>query len=245
METTKLFQIVRRMPKGALLHAHIGATVDLSWVFMQAIWTPGMGIACSVALDSREAREKEMVRFAFVSGELGVGGSIWEKGYEPGRMVSLREAAESFPKGGKEGFVGWMKDRCSITQEESLQPHLGVDDVWRKLSAGFVMLHPILYYEPLLRGFIRKLLITLLEDGVRWAELRAVFASPFTLEGQGEPVKRPLEVARVLSEGIREFMGSEEGKGFWGVRMIWTAMRGQNTEIIIEGILVFSMFEFG
>lgn len=235
--STKLWQIVRKMPKGTLLHCHIGATVDLAWVFNQAISTPGMVISATVPLDSISARQSIMINIQHSSTVGSSHSSIWTPKYVPNTFVSLANAADTFPDGGHPGFVAWMKDRCSITQTESIQHHLGVDDVWRKLTAGFIMLGSILYYEPILRAFVRQLFLTLIEDGVRWVEMRAVLISPFTLEGRDVPESNSMDLARVLNEIIEDFMASDEGKGFWGARMIWTAMRHRPTVNIIDGNL--------
>ena len=236
METTNLWKIVRRMPKGSVLHAHIGATVDLKWVFNEAIQTPGMCISASVALTSTDARELGRLNIQHESSITATTPSIWHSDYVPNVLVPLKDAADSFPDGGRVGFVSWMQDRCSITQTESLQHHLGVEDVWKKLSSAFVMLSPIFYYEPIFRSFVKKLFSTLLEDGIKWIELRAVVSSAFTLKGQNTAAAIPLEVTGILTELIAEFMASEEGKEFWGARVIWTSMRHASTEMIIEGM---------
>lgn len=233
--STKLWRIVKKMPKGTLLHAHIGATVDLNWVFHEAIETSGMTISAPVPLDSDDARQSVLVKYKFSSKIDESAASIWSSDYVPETLLSLKKVAETYPDGGRDGFVAWMEDRCSITQTESLQHHLGVDDVWRKLTAGFIMLAPILYYEPILRAFIRQLFLTLIEDRVRWIEVRAVLRSPFTSTGKDSPEVGAFELARVLDETFREFMESDESKGFWGARIIWTSMRGQDTANIIDG----------
>lgn len=234
METTKLWQIVRKMPKGSVLHAHIGATVDLKWVFNEAIETPGMCISASVALTSATIRELSSLKFQHESSITAKVPSIWSAEYVPDVLVPLKESADSFPDGGRTGFVAWMQDRCSITQTESLQHHLGVEDVWKKLSLAFVILSPIFYYEPIFRVFVKQLFRTLLEDGIRWIEIRAVVNSAFTFKGCNTAVYNPLEVARILDEVITEFMTSDEGKEFWGARVIWTSMRHTSTKVIIE-----------
>jgi hypothetical protein len=193
-----------------------------------------------VPLNEREVREGAVVRFQFSNVEAGKGESIWEKEYVPGTWVSMKEAAETFPDGGEEGFVAWMKDRCSITSDESIQHHLGVSDVWKKMDSAFIMLGRLVYYEPIMRAFLRKLFATLLEDGVRWVEPRTVFTTPFVLEGQEGPAADPGALSRVLVEEIEAFGKSEEGKGkFWGARFIWTAMRWHDTAAIIDGIFSF------
>lgn len=140
--------------------------VDLDWVFSTALETPGFCISSSVPLDSEAIRQSAMMKFA-IKQSPDISSSIWSHDYIPNALIPLNDAASSFPDGGQEGFVQWMKDRCSITQDESLQHHLGVNDVWRKLMDAFVILCPIIYYEPVMRAFLRQLFATLVEDGVR------------------------------------------------------------------------------
>lgn len=235
MEGTRLWKIVRKMPKGTLLHAHLGATVDLDWVFNVALETPEIYISSLVPLNSNAIRQSSMVKFA-IKRSTDSTASIWSPDYTPKTLISLKEAAYSFPDGGHKGFIAWMKDRCSITQDESLQHHLGVDDVWRKLQNAFVILCPIIYYEPVMRAFLRQLFITLLEDGIRWVELRTVFITPFLLEGmQSPPTGGSMDLARVFVEEINKFKASEEGKDFWGAKFIWTSMRGGSSAQILDG----------
>ncbi|KAL2067767.1 hypothetical protein VTL71DRAFT_15863 [Oculimacula yallundae] len=216
METTKLWKIVQKMPKGSLLHCHLGAMVDLEWLFDQAVQTEGMVISATEALVDKKSRERAVVKIEF-SGTAaeGSGKTIWDDEYGVGSKVELKSAAETFPDGGKAGLLKWLKERCSVTQTEAMQNHLGVDDIWNKLQASFVMITPVVYYEPITRKFFRKFLETAYKDGIRWIEFRGMTRS-FRLEGQTEMVENRLQLVRVYREEIDKFMASEEGKGFWG-----------------------------
>lgn len=234
MESTLLWKIIRRMPKGALLHCHMGAMVDFQWVFNEAINTPGMCISAPSALSNKEIREKETLKIEF-STKLAVGGErIWSHDYEPFSKLSLKEQADAFP-GGKDSFLTWIKDRCSITQSDAVQQHLGVDDIWRKLQAAFVLITPVVFYEPITRKFMRQLLKTCHEDGVKWVEVRGMSPN-FRLEGQEEPGENRLALAQVMHEEIEKFKASPEGEGFWGCRMIWVCLRSLKSEDIVKGM---------
>jgi len=235
MESTDLWQIVRKMPKGTILHCHLAALVDLEWLFNETIETPGMVISASAPLTSSGARDNAMLKIVHRSSWDAETPPIWSAKYPSASLVGLKQAAESYPDGGREGFVAWMKDRCSITQNESLQHHLGIDDVWKKLQSTFSIIGPIVYYEPILRAYMRKLFLTLLDDGVRWIEFRAVVASPFVSEGHDAPSTDVMVVAGILNDIFESFKASEEGKEFWGMRIIWTSMRHADTASIITG----------
>jgi adenosine deaminase CECR1 len=237
METTTLWKICQRMPKGALLHCHLGAMVDLEWVIETAMNEEGVCF-CSLGggLVSEKLREKTDVRILFQKDGLEDGSCIWGEDYVNGTWVNLKSAAESFPEGGKEGFKKWLKGKCTITQEDNVAHHLGVDDIWRKLQGGFRTIAPIEFYEPVMRKFLRRFLTTVKEDGVKWVEMRGA-SKNFRLRGEEVQFERRLDLIRVIDEEVTAFIASEDGEGFWGVRQIWDTLRSYDTEEIIDGTI--------
>jgi adenosine deaminase CECR1 len=65
MEKTKLWQIIRKMPKGALLHAHMDAMVDFDYLFDVLLSTPGMHILCKRNLSTPTALGVAPIKFRF------------------------------------------------------------------------------------------------------------------------------------------------------------------------------------
>jgi adenosine deaminase CECR1 len=234
MESTTLYKIVKRMPKGAILHCHLGAMVDLRWLFGAAVETSGMCISSSLPLIDENSRRTAVIKIEYSKRGEGEGSSIWGDEYEPLTEVPLNEAAESYPDGGREGFISWMKDYCSITQSEAFQHHLGIADIWKKLVVGFTTITPIVFYEPITRAFLREFFRTAVNDGVRWIEMRGMTRT-FRLEGQDEIVKDRTSLPRIIDEEVRKFKKTEEGKILWGARMIWDCLRSFSTEQIIDG----------
>jgi adenosine deaminase CECR1 len=236
LESTKLWKIIQKMPKGTLLHCHLGAMVDLDWVFAETLETEGMCISSNVPLIDDAVRDRAEIRYVYSSSaHLEQKSSIWTSDYLPSSLIPVTFAADSFPESGRSGFIAWMKDRCSITQAESLQHHLGVDDVWRKLNAAFSILPGVVYYEPIMRKFLRKFFTTLLEDGVHWVEFRSAPFTAFYTEKNETPTNDPGILLGVLNDEIQKFKASDAGKAFWGARMIWASLRFWPTEKIIEG----------
>jgi adenosine deaminase CECR1 len=72
MEKTKLWQIVRKMPKGALLHAHMDAMVDFDYLFDVLLETKGMHIHCMHPLSTPASLEGAPVKFKFRKEEQGI-----------------------------------------------------------------------------------------------------------------------------------------------------------------------------
>ena len=72
MEKTKLWQIIRKMPKGALLHAHMDAMVDFDYLFDVLLKTEGIHIQCVEALSTPTALEGAPFKFKFFKSEKGL-----------------------------------------------------------------------------------------------------------------------------------------------------------------------------
>jgi adenosine deaminase CECR1 len=71
MEKTKLWQIMRKMPKGALLHAHLDAMVDFDFLFGILFKTPGIHIHCLHSLSTPQELEVAPIKFRFLKAENG------------------------------------------------------------------------------------------------------------------------------------------------------------------------------
>lgn len=85
-----------------------------------------------------------------------------------------------------------------------------------------------------LTQFMRRLMQQLLADGVKWVDMRLAFTFRYFKEGQETPEDTYDEMFRVFGEEIKSFKASEEGKEFWGMRMIWTGIRVLDTRKIVE-----------
>lgn len=238
MEKSKLWQIVRKMPKGALLHCHLEAMCDLDWLIEEAFQTEGICIAADVPLESPESLQKSPFIFRHVKQPSSSDSqSIWTSTYPANESIPINTAAADFPDGGKEGFIRWFKSRVTITRQESLDQHLGPNDAWRKFTSCFGILASLQHYEPIFRKFIRNMLRGLIEDGVRWVDLRSVFVVPFTRSGEEQPDEDFYQMMVALQEEIENFKNSEEGQKFWGARMIWTSIRGFDPKAIAHDML--------
>lgn len=244
MEKTKLWKIVRKMPKGAVLHCHFEAMVETSWILEQAFALGNVQIKASKSLDTFENRRYAAIVFAEPETESKETSSIWSSDYKPDTFVPLHEAAESFPDGGKEGFIKLIVSRCTITHEESISHHEGLNDVWRKFVSTFALRHTIIYIKSIFRKYVRKLCEQLHEDNVLWADVRAQIGSRTDNRGSTDENKKNFsEYVRMFDREVEAYKSSPEGKGFWGIRIIWETLRRIDKREMIEGssfsILVF------
>jgi adenosine deaminase CECR1 len=69
MEKTKLWKIVKKMPKGALLHTHMDALVDLDWLINALLTTPGMHVHCEQSLHNPKTQEFAPIQFKWLKSD--------------------------------------------------------------------------------------------------------------------------------------------------------------------------------
>lgn len=228
METTTLWRIVRRMPKGALLHAHNDAMVEFDYIFGVLLDTPGIHIrAPNGPLATPAQLAENLVRFRYLRTPRPLDAATnpppWDPAYVADTPVLLIDAAHAFPHGGRPGFIAWLKSRCTLSPTDALEQHHGVDHIWHRFQTCFVTLGSVIHYEPIWRAFLRRLQQQLLDDGLRWAEIRYMWPLDYCREGQEEPETDYLHGFGVADEEIRRFRADHPA--FWGLRFIWTAFR--------------------
>ncbi|KAF2139857.1 uncharacterized protein K452DRAFT_289235 [Aplosporella prunicola CBS 121167] len=236
MEKSKLWQIVRRMPKGALLHCHFEAMVEVDWVLDQALETEGVHVYAEKGLSDPATRLRQPFYFTFTKLASKENEPLWSETYKPNTPIPLKTVAESFPDGGSQGFRAFVKARTTITPEESVKHHDGINDVWRKFSSIFPILGSLIFYEPIFRKFVRKMLTNLNEDGVKWVDVRSAFVAPFRREDSEEVDEGYDRFFQAFGEEVDSFKATEAGKDFWGARLIWTTLRSFDKRKIVESM---------
>ncbi|OIW28877.1 Metallo-dependent hydrolase [Coniochaeta ligniaria NRRL 30616] len=234
MEQTKLYQIVRKMPKGALLHSHCDAMVDYDYLFDVLFKTPGIHIwSDDGPLDTDSARETASISIRFREKTHPTDTSIWSESYKPGTPIPLAHAASVFPGGGTPAFLAWLRSRCTISQTEAVEQHHGVDAIWAKFSSCFRVIGTFIHYEPVFRVFLRRFMSQLHADGIRWAEVRLGWPLNYCREGVETPEKDYEAMFQVIEEETSRFKSSPEGEGFWGMRFIWSSLRAWDARAIV------------
>ncbi|KAI1434196.1 adenosine deaminase-related growth factor [Xylaria sp. CBS 124048] len=231
--STKLWRIVRRMPKGSLLHSHFDAMVDVDFIIGVLLDTPGMHMLADRPLDSPAALEEAKLTFRFFKASR-TDGNVWDSAYKPGTPILLTQTADSFPELGREGFPKWLCDRLTISRTEAVEQHHGVDHIWKLFSSRYHILESIIRYEPIYRRFLRRLLSILKDDGINYSEIRFSWAFDYYRQDREVPEGDYSAMLNVLDEEVKRFQSSEEGRGFWGIRMIWASLRFKNTREIIQ-----------
>lgn len=114
-----------QMPKGALLHAHLDATVNAEFLLKLALKHPALHVrvptrltVSGLASTLPEFRALPREQFSDIP-------SVTDASYEPGAWVSLQNARKSFDSnlGGPGGFDRWVIDSMTINPTEAYNTH--------------------------------------------------------------------------------------------------------------------------
>ncbi|KAJ5931025.1 hypothetical protein N7466_006518 [Penicillium verhagenii] len=231
ISNTTLWKVIKRMPKGALLHAHLSAMLPFDKLVEIIVRTEGMMISASQPLITDEAKLNATITFSHNNGTVPVDQSsvdIDSVDYVAGTKVLVTTAIANFV-GGEAGFIEFIKYKMTIPPAESIRHELGVDEIWRRFQDCFGPTNTMIQYEPVVRSFYQTLFSDLAGDGVNWVEIRSGGSSGKLVHDGQEDVDPSLDAWwTVLVEEIEKFKATEQGKNFLGVRIIWSDARGKN-----------------
>lgn len=237
IKTTRLWKILKRMPKGSLLHAHLGGMVDLDWLIDTVVGIPGMCMYAPQALVFRSEREVGEFFFKYNAASRNINAekclSLWHGEYVSGSLCPVETAATTYPEGGMEGFKKWLKGRCALLPTDAVKSHQGRKSIWPKFGRCFPVIDSMLYYEPVFRQALQRMFANLLEDNVRYAELRIFFHTKFFSAAGDQLDPEYLNIIRVFQEEMFKFKKTCNDE-FYGARLIWTVRRRTARQKIIK-----------
>ncbi|CAI7589988.1 unnamed protein product [Penicillium viridicatum] len=219
ISNTTLWKVIKQMPKGALLHAHLSAMLPFEKIVEIIIQTEGMVISASQPLDTEDAKQNATITFAHNNGTLASNQSrIDAADYAPNTEIPVKTAAASF-EGGEAGFLEFIRSKTTIDPFDSIRHELGVDEIWRKFQACFGPPDTMIQYEPVVRKFYQKLFEDLASDGINWVEIRSGGSSGKLVHNGDEDIDPDLDAWwHVLVEGDQEVPGHRKRQEILGCK---------------------------
>jgi len=219
---------------GVYIHAD-GLEVD--WLLDRALETEGVHIYSDMPL-TPENLQAALIEFEYSAVTQSSSESIYSSSYTPATKIPLTDAVSSFPCSTtttpRDAFRVWFKSRTTITPDESMKHHEGINVIWAKFQSVFRVVHGIIYYEPIFRLFVREILENVHADGCMWADIRLAFLMQLRATNTGEILPRH-EVVRIFGEVVDGYVAEMKG-AFWGSRIIWTQVRAFEADAILASM---------
>ncbi|KAH8830031.1 hypothetical protein DL96DRAFT_1783257, partial [Flagelloscypha sp. PMI_526] len=249
VKSTKIFQILSKMPKGGLLHAHLGAVVDPVWLLNKAYQDPlfhvripagtspitGEEILSLLPLTQSSLHSVVPVFAALHQDEAprgdGLYTSLTDMNYQPGSWIPLKQARDCFSSslGGPLMFDKWVLESMSIVPNEAYQKYDTVDKVWIKFLSVFPALHGLIHYEPIYEEYLKEFIKSSIADGISYIEVRMNFWHKFIRRSNGKFDFTHSETLQLVDRVVKEFKDELKTQGrehdFLGFRIIYTTVR--------------------
>ena len=158
IEQTPLFEILRSMPKGGILHLHMSAMGDANWIIDRAIATPEMHVYWG--RDSRRTPKGTLRAYA--------------TNQAPPDYFSVEQLAKELPQF-RDSLHSLLTFDASIDQDSV--------DIWGEFEKIFVRINGFTTYAPIWTDYLTHGLEILVQDQIQHAELRLPFWNDlYTLE---------------------------------------------------------------
>lgn len=178
LEASQIYQSLRRMPKGGLLHIHDGAVGDTEWIVDRALSEPDCFIYWGPASD------------VYFHGQLA---------FFPGRRVPpgwvrVRKLARMRPHIRKELLklytLGPEDDACA--------------DIWEEFEAIFQRVDKFICYRPVFLDYYRHALLSMARDGIQFVELRTAVDPILAEDGESIADESVLDLYRLALADVHD-----------------------------------------
>ncbi|KAI0672700.1 Metallo-dependent hydrolase [Trametes maxima] len=227
---TKLFDILSKMPKGGLLHAHLGAMVRADVLLRLALPQPAIHICVPVVVSDSTIKTALPTFLGLPRSEWTQNASITDSKYTPNTWVPIQNARNNFSEtlGGPEGFDRWVLSTMTIDPSEAYGTHNTTGEIWKKFQSTFSV-KGLIFFEPVFGEYIREFFVSSIEDGISYVEPRMMFSSKYIRGADRENNATHRAQLQLYDRIVHEVKVSLKAQGkedaFIGSRMIYSILR--------------------
>lgn len=230
---TKVFDLLHRMPKGALLHAHLDATVDVDFLLSRILEQEAMYIRAASPLTTLSPTADVLPEFSpFPKSEvkLSTTQNLTDPSYDGG-WIPVRVARANFSPelGGPGGFDGWYVASTTINPAEAYGTHDTVTKIWDKFRETFAVTRDVIRFTPIFTAYVREFLLSSIEDGISYVEARVNFLFKTFFGPDGRNTLTHRDMLKIFGSVVQEVNDEMKRKGredeFIGARIIYCTVK--------------------
>lgn len=195
IRASKLFKILRRMPKGAILHAHDTALAStdflVSLTYREHLW------------QCNDTFKGEIVSLRFAR----------DPPAADSEHFTWTRVADERTRLGQVNYDAHIRSLFSLRTDNPREAYRDINDVWEKFMGIFFLVEPLVTYVPVWRDYYRQSLLEAFEDNVQYLEFRGLLPDVYDLDGgnytQIDVVQLYVDVLAEFQRENPEFIGSK------------------------------------
>ncbi|CAE6353776.1 unnamed protein product [Rhizoctonia solani] len=228
---TELYQTIRKLPKGGLLRGHMNNMCDVGFIYRLALEYPAIHIRVnSRIIPNAPLPLPELKPLApKLALEYTNTPSLTSADYIPGTWLSLGKARDGYSYGGPEAFDEWILGLLSLSADEPAKDYAMLAKTRKKFRGCYHLVRGIVCYEPALKRFFRRILMSLIEDGVCYAEIRGNFSYKMDVWENGSETLSHRDYLVLFDQAVQEVKRKMKLEGredeFIGAKLIYCVYR--------------------
>uniref|UniRef100_UPI00398EBE91 adenosine deaminase 2-A n=1 Tax=Pristiophorus japonicus TaxID=55135 RepID=UPI00398EBE91 len=196
IEKSTVFNIIRKMPKGAGLHLHEYALLSVDWLVKNATYLPNCYICFTPVggIKFYYFLRNPQKRFAKCS--------------EWVLLEKYRQQIQNVTE-----FDNSLLRNLTLATENPEEAYQSQNKIWEKFEEKFVAARSLISYAPVFKSYFYEALREFYHDNVQYIEIRAMLLPVYELNGVFHDKEWSImayqEVARQFSRDNPDFMGAK------------------------------------
>ncbi|XP_026572968.1 adenosine deaminase 2 [Pseudonaja textilis] len=215
IEKSDVFNILKKMPKGGLLHVHDYAILSPDWLIYNASYLPNCYICFC---------PKWTVQFKFSKPSLPTKVPLCSK------WILLKTYRKRLKDPSE--FDRSLLRNLTLVTDTPVKTYPTQAFIWEIFENIFKTASGIINYAPVFKSYLYEGLQELYEDNVQYVEIRVILPPIYELDGS---LHDKFWSVAAVEEVTKQFVNSHPD--FVGVKLIYTTLRKQSLSQIKEAIL--------
>lgn len=211
VKKTKLYEIIKRMPKGAILHAHdtaiLGPDYILNITYMENLYICNEDIP--------------RYRFSMSKPTLPCK-STWQL------IVDVRNAQQDVSE-----FDANLRKHFTLVIDNPKSVYTDINVVWSKFANYFISTSGLISYKPVWEQYFYDVLKSFRDDNVMYCEIRSVLPELYDLNGKNYDSLATAESYKGAWENFKN-----DYPDFMGAKLIYAPMRSVDKKTVEDYMIV-------